>query len=313
MHVLSTSPAAPQDAWRWRPAPPAGRNAAQRRHVAVDTVGYLVPQTDFAGRVHSVFARACNIACDGTLLTLTTAGIGNGPATLVLAAGVNDDLRRLFDLGERVDCRDGRARTRRLEVRLAGARVWRPAAPCPLLPCERVDANLRFASERLSERRHTRSNVIDREGAPTVAALAAACRSLDRSDAVRQIDRLIGWGEGLTPAGDDVVVGLCAGLAALVGRAAPRGGFLDALATAVIARGARTTPIAAHYLRLAAQGHHTEALLQLRDALLAEHCPERVGLALDRALDIGATSGADTVTGLLSGLAAWLPPFPEPA
>jgi hypothetical protein len=313
MHVLSTSPAEPQSAGHRRPAPPAGCASAQRLLVAVDTVGYLVPCMDFAGGVQTVFARACNIACDGTLLTLTTAGVGNGPATLALAVDAAEDLRRLFDAGERIDCHRGRARTARVELRLAGARVWRPAAPRPLLPGERIDANVRFARERLGERRRTHSSVIDREAAPIVSALTVACRNLDRERAVRQIDRLIGWGEGLTPAGDDLVVGLCAGLVALVGRDGLRRRFLDAIGVAAIARGARTTPIAAHQLRLAAGGHYGESLLRARDALLGEPRRECVESALDRALAVGATSGADAVTGLLCGLAAWLAPTPEPA
>ena len=36
----------------------------------------------------------------------------------------------------------------------------------------------------------------------------------------------------------------------------------------------------------------------------------RRGAAVRRALDIGATSGADTLSGLLAGLHAWLSPHP---
>ena len=77
---------------------------------------------------------------------------------------------------------------------------------------------------------------------------------------------------------------------------------------AAIARGTtRTTPIAAHYLRLAAGGHFTEPLVDARDGLLCELRPAWVDAALARALAVGATSGADTVRGLLAGLRVWLP------
>ena len=69
----------------------------------------------------------------------------------------------------------------------------------------------------------------------------------------------------------------------------------------------RTTPIAAHYLRLAAGGHYTEPLLRLRRALLCEDNADVVDAALRSALAVGATSGADTVSGLSAGLRAWLP------
>jgi len=313
MPDLSAPPARPRGSGFRAPPLPSSGATEQRLEVAVAAIGYLVPCEDFAARVHSVFAQACNLQCNDMLLTLCAPRAGDGPATLRLARGAAEDLRVLFDVGERVDCRRGLARTRRIELRLAGARVWRPAAPRALLPGARIDAHLRLACRRVAERRRTHTSVVDGDGAPVVAALAEACRVLDRDAAVQCVHRLIGWGEGLTPAGDDFLVGLCAGLAALGHRHARHRAFLDGLAVAVSARVSRTTPIAAHYLRLAAQGHHTETLLLLRDALLGEPRPERVGAALDRALDIGATSGADTVTGLLSGLAAWLPLLREPA
>ncbi|HVQ03757.1 MAG TPA: hypothetical protein VMT14_09585, partial [Burkholderiaceae bacterium] len=68
--------------------------------LAVESIGYLVPQADFIGRIHSAFARACNIACHDTLLTLCATGAGRGPTTLTLAHRA-PDLRELFQVGER--------------------------------------------------------------------------------------------------------------------------------------------------------------------------------------------------------------------
>ena len=85
------------------------------------------------------------------------------------------------------------------------------------------------------------------------------------------------------------------------------------MAGAVEARISRTTPIAAHYLRLASAGHYAAPLLGLRAALLCEDDTSVVDAALLRALAVGATSGADTVSGLLSGLRAWLPARSAPA
>ena len=75
----------------------------------------------------------------------------------------------------------------------------------------------------------------------------------------------------------------------------------------ITCRTQRTTPIAAHYLRLAAAGHYTEPLIRLRTALLCEDDSDVVDAAVQSALAVGATSGADTVSGLLAGLLAWLP------
>ena len=83
--------------------------------------------------------------------------------------------------------------------------------------------------------------------------------------------------------------------------------FRNALTAAFTGLTQRTTPIAAHYLRLAEGGHYNSSLIVLRNALLSEDDGAVVDAALQRALAIGATSGADIVTGLLAGLLAGLP------
>jgi hypothetical protein len=275
--------------------------------LAVAALGYQVPQADFTGRVHSVFAQACNLASGDTLFTLVAPHAGNGPTTLRLAVGTPHDLRELFDVGERFDCRQRRLRTGRVELRMQHAGVWRPTVANSQLAPAQIDSRLRSAAALLARRHSAHSSVIEREAATLVTELGNACRALDIDLAVRRAEALIGWGEGLTPAGDDFLVGLLAGLGALVQVDERRHAFRAAL-EAAIARGTpRTTPIAAHYLRLAAGGHFAEPLVDARDGLLCEPRQAWVDAALGRALAVGATSGADTVSGLLAGLCAWLP------
>lgn len=307
MHLQSAQPAGPQIPLGGCQVPPYAHANARRVALTVESIGYLVPRTDFRGRVHSVFAQACNLACKDMLLTLCAYGAGDGPTTLRLARGAPDDLRDLFDVGEPIHCRQGRVPTRRTELRLWHASVWRPAERGPSLPPSRIEAHLRNAHLRLAQRRATHASVVDGEGAAVAAALRDACRALDCEQAARHVDKLIGWGEGLTPAGDDFLIGLVAGLAALVHGDERRGRFHDALAAALACRTQRTTPIAAHFLRLAAAGHYAEPLIRLRHALICEDESDVVDAALQSALAVGATSGADTVSGLLAGLLAWLP------
>lgn len=283
---------------------------AQRLVVGVDRVGYLVPRTDFRGHVHSVFEKSCNVALDDRLLTICDSRAGEGPATLRLAGAGVGDLRNRFNVGEPVACNDGRMRSGRVDLQMCHASVWRPAEPRPLLPPARIDAHLRSARTRLAQQRRTHSSIVDREGAAVVAALMAAVHALDIGRATLGLDRLIGWGEGLTPAGDDFLVGLIAALNALVQGDERRRGFCGAIGLAIGSRIGRTTPIAAHYLHLAAGGHFTEPIVVVRDALLSEDQEWLVDAAVQRVLDIGATSGADTLSGLLAGLHAWLSPQP---
>jgi hypothetical protein len=302
-----------------QPAPPAVLRASSYPRQAllhasasapdaldVESIGYLVP-TQFVGRVHSVFSHACNIACRDTLLTLCAADAGRGPTTMTLAQRA-PGLRRLFDSGARVRCLDGRMRSGRIEVRLADAVVWRPAADGARLPPRHMAAHVRRIDLALARHRHRHgSSVIDREAAAVMSALHDACVALDLERAAQQIARLIGWGEGLTPAGDDAVIGLLAGLDPFAHDEPLRTPFRRALADVVGGLTARTTPIAAHYLRLAADGHYIEPLLRLRRAVLCDDHDDVVDAALRSALAVGATSGADTVSGLSAGLHAWQP------
>jgi hypothetical protein len=275
--------------------------------LTVESIGYLVQAIDPTGWVHSVFEHACNIACNGTLLTLCTASAADGPTTLRLARGPARDLRHLFDVGEVVRCCDRGMQTRRVKLELMHASVWQPRPTGRLLPSRRIEAHMRHALGRLAQYRCTRASVIDGEGASVVSALRDACRALDGEQAVRYAGRLVGWGEGLTPAGDDFLLGLIAGLDALVGDSERRRTFCGMLTSALNALTPRTTAIAAHYLRLAAGGHYAEPLGRLRHALLCEDDPGAVDAALCDTFAVGATSGADTVSGLLAGLLAWLP------
>lgn len=306
LHVRPAPLAGPRVVPRAPPLAGVASGSASQIALAVASIGCLVPRIGFTGRVHSTFAQACNLVCNDRLLTIAAHAIGDGPATLRLAAGGPADLREWLEIGERVDCRKGVARMRRIELSLLRARVWRPVECRPLLAGARIEAHLRSAQARLAQRRGTAPSVID----AAAAALGEACRALDRDQAARQVDRLVGWGEGLTPAGDDFLVGLLAGLDALVGDVEARRRFRCALAATVGVRTSRTTAIAANYLSLARAGHYNAPLVEVRAALLCEEDPGVVDAALQRALAVGATSGADTVGGLLAGLSAWLAACP---
>jgi len=255
------------------------------------------------------------------LLTIGAPGIGDGPTTIVLARDAGD-LRLRFAVGERVAASDGCIRSARVMLELADARVWQRTERGPRVADAELDARLRDVGARLAARRARQENVLDRDAAPVAAALAAACASLDLSRARAAIDRLIGWGEGLTPAGDDFIVGLLAGLDHATTHAdaarrdvadalASRVAFRDALAAHVAAGTKRTTAIAAHALRLAARGAWSETIDRLLVALCRDADDRAADAALAHLLAFGASSGADTASGIVAALRAWWSP-PSP-
>lgn len=107
-----------------------------------------------------------------------------------------------------------------------------------------------------------------------------------------QVSALIGRGRGLTPSGDDLLIGLQAGL-----RARGRPDAAQALAAAVLPLVPRTTAISAHLLRSAAENRFAEPVHRILAAFR-----RRDPALLERAVCWGASSGRDTAAGILAAL-----------
>jgi Protein of unknown function (DUF2877) len=132
--------------------------------------------------------------------------------------------------------------------------------------------------------------------AARIAALRAALTTRDPAAAAAEARNLMGLGVGLTPSGDDLLVGL---LAALEATGSP---MRAALARSIAADAvARTTAIGGSALIHAARGEFAE---RLHDVLIAIRLddPETTERAIARATAYGATSGIDTLVGLFLGL-----------
>jgi hypothetical protein len=286
-------------------ASPARSDARQPSAWGVASVGYRIPSRAFDGRVHAVFTRACYVEQGESLLTVAVAGAGPGPMTLVLDADAAADLRGTFRRGDPVRCRGGLMRTRGTTLDLRRAEIWRTPPARPALAADTMGARIDVARERLAQARRTRQSVLEREAAVALGALVHACRDLDAAGAASPVARLVGWGEGLTPAGDDCLVGVCAALAALANGIAPRRAFVVRLQAMLDAGRARTTPIAAQCLALAASGDFGGDVLRVVDAVRAEPDESAAHRTIDAVLGVGATSGADLVTGVLAGFDAW--------
>jgi hypothetical protein len=106
---------------------------------------------------------------------------------------------------------------------------------------------------------------------------------------------LAGLGGGLTPAGDDFIVGVL--LAAWAGMLGPG---VEEMGPAVAEAAApRTTSLSATYLRAAARGECMEGWHRLFAAICGGQ-EARVRLAINDLLAVGHTSGADALAGFLA-------------
>jgi hypothetical protein len=267
----------------------AGSLSAQALRVTSALHARLESAARDAGEVMSVHASAANIVwSDGGLLTLH----GPGDLRAPFAAAVPDGLVARLRPGTRVCRKDGAIAIGDLTL------AWRDAEVVdvrvlPAGPGARI-AWLLAAADAGSRGCAFETGL----GGHVLLALAEGLADRDPQRVLAAACGLIGLGPGLTPAGDDCVVGVLAVLHRTAARwLASVPALRDGIEAA--ARGA-TTSVSAEFLRHALDGLFAEPLMDLVMATTED-------AAHDGALRLrahGATSGADTLLGVALGLLA---------
>jgi len=242
-----------------------------------------------AGRVHSVFERALNIDWhDGRLLTLQSPGPLLAPFAATLAR-----------LPRSCAIVPGLPMWRRGDVLTLDGVVLDPrgtAAIDPTMPEARTSPGSVFAV--LPTAPSVAKGLASEIGCRARSRLADGVSRRDPGAFIQGALGLIGLGEGLTPAGDDCLVGALAALR----RFTPS--WLDAhpeIRTTVEQTAAvATTTVAHEFVAHALAGRFAESVV---DLLTADSADE-IRCAATRLLGSGATSGADTLCGVELALAA---------
>lgn len=254
------------------------------------------------GRVHSAFPRALNVVLDGAGERgwLSLHGPGPIPAPFGVECGAWADGPSLAGAPVRVEA-DAVTVGGGLRVVLTRARVvdtaLPEAVPAPPLarslePPEtgpRVAGGLLPAVCAWLAARPAPSDPLACLAWPALVRLAAATAALDPDDCTSAVRSLLGLGPGLTPAGDDLVVGWVVGLwtsgrdgRRLAGRV--RRALLAAART-------RTGALSRAFLAAALDGQAAEPVCAFA------RCPDQTRRAA--LLALGATSGADLLAGYL--------------
>jgi hypothetical protein len=266
----------------------------------------------FAGWVHSAFERAVNFQSPETgIVTLACRSVGNGPWTLLVdanrlpagAARVNDPVNgdgRLLVIG------DG------LLLRLTGAGEWRGRLPAYPADESTLTSNL-----------HAMKSLLQREGkpggllgtTPSAGRFALAAShllqretrrlsvALARGDARRaqaHARAIVGLGPGLTPSGDDFLVGM---LAVLNVPGHPGRLHLPAVGEAIGGGAGSTNEISFAALSRAVAGAVPQPLIDLIEAVMHRAGPD-LAAAVRRVLQIGSSSGTDIACGVWSAFAS---------
>ncbi|WP_217587216.1 DUF2877 domain-containing protein [Lentibacillus saliphilus] len=129
--------------------------------------------------------------------------------------------------------------------------------------------------------------------------LMAAIFSTDHKQIEQTLRYFLGRGRGLTPSGDDHVVGLLA-IHAVTGALSST--FVDVVAK-LVENETITTDVGTEYLIYALKGEFSSAVVNIGQDLALEH-PEHLEDHIKNLLPMGHSSGVDTAFGMLIGMLA---------
>ncbi len=280
------------------------------------SVGSAVPRHGFEGTVHSVFHRAANLRLPGepVLLTLVLSEEADLPQGIRLEARGRSAFEGLL-AGVRAACEDGILVVGdSLTVDLRAASTWE--CDLSVVVVDMRDAAVATAWDHawhtLQERQARAAPLVTAHQTVLAQHLEIAERAIlgattkyDLDGMSSALGALIGFGIGLTPSGDDFLTGYLAGLWCTTRNVQEREDFLSALAQLVVDYSARTNDIARTYLLLAARGQVSRRLVDLARDIGRGADADSVVSSAQAAMQLGHSSGMETVTGLLLGLAAW--------
>ncbi len=294
------------------------------RLLAIST-GYAVPYIDFDATIHSIFHTALNLkpADKDLLLTLVVRGEDDLPQGIRLDSPDGFSFKQL-GAGKNVLCRDktlifenstfvvdfSQGRHWHCDLPTLGTDlsspavmdawkcVWQSLNECQVRLGAEIDAQSLLVTGEI-----TKSGISRRAG-KAIRILIETTRGFKFND-LSALTQLIGLGNGLTPCGDDILVGYLAGLWCTMRDFVVRRLFVSELSQAVIRLSGRTNDISRTYLHHAACGQVSSRLDTLARAISKPENPGQLLLAADSAMQSGHTSGMDAVTGLLLGLATW--------
>ena len=279
------------------------------------SVGCAVVQrarSGVTGHVLAVFDRSAHLKFDDTIITLGTLEIPNHPFTIRTShfpAKIREELRFNLTPDEIVIPDLYREDLSAMEIFEPRMSVDSMAETASMFSCLQ-EARRLMATASFKDGFHSFVIMSPLHGIITQALLPVldtVMETIRREDwpamAASAVD-LAGVGEGLTPSGDDFLVGLVAALRFHRASGGP-GPELDLLTALVSKAGGRTSDFSAQNLLSAAEGLVSE---DVSDWLVSFHLGDlhAVKDATNRLLNLGHSSGVDTFAGMSMGLSSIL-------
>jgi hypothetical protein len=292
--------------------------AGQHHQLWAETIGCRVPRRNQTGHVEAVFERACNISLDsGGLVTVLARRAGNVAHGIRLACDHVFGLRLRRGLPVRIGAERMVFGDRILTVVLSAAQVWLPDLRPGMCDWNDQSRNAMMqVRDLLADHADTCASefLVGSLGLGTsttplavriralLPGLTTATRLLNADKALDVMIGLVGLGPGLTPAGDDFIIGWLAGLA-LSARNEAQLAFLRAMCAGVESLAQATTSVSRQHLSDACALMFSERLSDLCVAIASGASKPALMSRVAAQLAIGASSGADAASGLMFALA----------
>lgn len=270
-----------------------------------------IKDSEVTGIVHSTFKRTVNIQFSNSrdLYTIACNEVDNGPNTLII------DLDRPFN--ESVDVNDDvivvdntLSISKKMRISFKDVIPWSSALPTYSTHSTIVIDNIYKIRQFIEQ--YGVSGGMKRSSSPTSLFEKETHKLLkyrseqlmwhlqrnEQAEALKYAISLVGLGPGLTPSGDDFLVGLFTILNVKGSAGFSLRPFCDEVVNQVKPF---TNEISYMALKKAATGEVRESIVHLVEALFNEDDNELM-LALKEVLMIGSSSGTDITLGILAGL-----------
>lgn len=285
------------------------------------SIGFAIPSEGSTGQVHSTFERAINFVIDqgDGLLTTVTSNEVHLPQGIQVVTPPGFSFETI-KIGETIHFTGNTCQVGSMTIQLACARIWKCDLPALDLDLKKpeVMASWKTAWTHLARKQKTAkadlvaTDLFDPENnfkpgfskslKVAIRKLVDATSKMNLDLAVASASALIGLGAGLTPTGDDFLVGYLAGLWCQFNLSRDIGQFCENFGNQILQQTHATNAISRTFLHHAARGQVSSLLEGLARQIINPTDPKTLIQKVDLAMQVGASSGTDGVCGLLVGM-----------
>jgi hypothetical protein len=280
------------------------------------------------GVIHSIFQRVINITVlENCLISLVGQEVGQGPLNILVNIPNHINLSTIGIKKGDIVTRIGKSIVigeNVIVISTQWAELWEPKRNFQgsLQPLKTIMANIEIMREialtsdylsglgelipfthieGLKDIKNEKLDSVSHLALPHISSMLKAIKSGDSHDIIRITKHLVGLGPGLTPAADDMLLGLMISMLYISENFNETSIDVKKINKDIVSIiSGRTTIISEEFLREASVGKVNEAVASLMENLLTSRQRELEN-SVRKVLDLGGTSGTDIVFGVIIG------------